>query len=428
MPTGYTALATDNDQDRELNAAFEDSDDEHDDHSETTPLNIGGGQNRAPPQAQIGHYDFERDFDWMAPPPGSPAAPTSTAVPNTIGNSNGIVPDDPVLPPMHPRPSFFRRALGAVLPSHYVSIPTAESSTRIGGGNDGVFANIMGKPQPARTVRDENGEVHIVPEEVQKDVPPTYVEAQADSVPPYWETTVHAPVASMADGEMLVDDLPTGSFLTFLVTMGISFFFQIVGFLLTYLLHTSHAGRYGALGGLGMTLIQFGFYTKQREDDPETLALETQWWETHGVGIVTGTATASFPTATLGVRDDAADAAVPTDDSYVVTSLATKDWLAFFVMTVGWFFLLSSIIGFLRVKRWERHVRASNAPPPTPRHLSRSDMQRDMEIRRNLESVFGLGMEQNVRHDENGSIIVIPDQNRLEEERLTRDLRAAGLL
>lgn len=62
-------------------------------------------------------------------------------------------------------------------------------------------------------------------------------------------------------------------------------------------------------------------------------------------------------------------------------------------------------------------------------------------MRRNIESVFGFsfGDEERterrqqqapvpVRRDENGTVVVIPTQELLEEARLARDLRAAGLL
>ena len=87
--------------------------------------------------------------------------------------------------------------------------------------------------------------------------PQSYAEAQADAVPPYWETTVHAP-STDPDAPMIIDDLPTGSPWLFFTNLFISFFFQFIGFLFTYLLHTSHAAKYGSRAGLGVTLIQFG--------------------------------------------------------------------------------------------------------------------------------------------------------------------------
>jgi hypothetical protein len=126
----------------------------------------------------------------------------------------------------------------------------------VGGGveNDGVFANVMAKPGRARAVRTENGDVHMVPEDSSLDVPPTYADAQADTVPPYWETTVHAPLG-LDGGDILVDNLPTGSVFIFGANLFTSFFFQFVGFLLTYILATSHSARYGSRAGLGLTLI-----------------------------------------------------------------------------------------------------------------------------------------------------------------------------
>jgi len=49
---------------------------------------------------------------------------------------------------------------------------------------------------------------------------------------------------------------PAGSVFISLPTSH-SFFFPFVGFILTYLLHTSHAAKYGSRAGLGLTLIQY---------------------------------------------------------------------------------------------------------------------------------------------------------------------------
>jgi len=38
---------------------------------------------------------------------------------------------------------------------------------------------------------------------------------------------------------------------------------------------------------------------------------------------------------------------------------ATTDWLSFFLMTIGWFILITSLLNFWRVKRWERNILAS---------------------------------------------------------------------
>jgi len=98
--------------------------------------------------------------------------------------------------------------------------------------------------------------------------PQSYTDAQADAVPPYWETTVHAPAIQDRNGNMIIDDLPTGPFWVFASNCLISFFFQFVGFLFTYLFHTSHAAKLGSRAGLGLTLIQFGFYSRTLSSDP----------------------------------------------------------------------------------------------------------------------------------------------------------------
>jgi hypothetical protein len=173
MPARYTALQSN--PDRELHEAFHNGDDDDDDDDEeSTPLtlnNIIVNNNNSVVNAAPGTYDFERDYDY--PPPGSPPGPSALAIPNNIGNSNGRLPESPVQQSFS-RPSFFRRALGGLLPTHYATVPAGDSGARVGGGveNDGVFANVMAKPVKARTVRGENGEVHMVPEDASQDVPP----------------------------------------------------------------------------------------------------------------------------------------------------------------------------------------------------------------------------------------------------------------
>lgn len=181
MPVRYTALPNPGstpDTTCEMEEAFA-SDEEHDGHdaSESTPLTQG--VDSAPAEsslsshqsAAIPTYDFERSYDF--PPPGSPPGPSSRALPNDFGNSNGLLPTSPIVRPQ-PKPSLFRRIMGAVVPSQYMPLATDSNTRPTGGGleNDGVFANVVAKPQPARTILSDNGDIHIVPEETQKDAPP----------------------------------------------------------------------------------------------------------------------------------------------------------------------------------------------------------------------------------------------------------------
>ncbi|KAJ7844364.1 hypothetical protein B0H14DRAFT_3455592 [Mycena olivaceomarginata] len=395
MPTRYAPLPG-----RSVQDADDDLDDAFgsDEEDEQAPLNAHVEQ---PPHHVPGAYDFEREYD--CPPPGSPPLASAFARPNDIGNSNGMLPTEPVIPPV-PRSSFFR------------PIPLASGVHGGGIENDGVFANVMAKPQRARTIRTEDGEIHMVPEDHQKEAPPTLS-----------PRTGRRPCMRQGmdlGSDMIIDDLPSGSVWVFLVNMFISFFFQFVGFLLTFLLHTSHAAKYGSRAGLGLTLIQYGFYSRAGGvNDPETD--EAPDWPT------------LTPNAVSAQAEPSSSADVPQPDAGDITlgGVSSRDWLSFLLMTVGWFLLLSSFIGFWRIKRWESSIRASSQP------ITAEDVERDAAVRRNIESVFGFsfGDEERterrqqqapvpVRRDENGTVVVIPTQELLEEARLARDLRAAGLL
>ncbi|KAI0833312.1 hypothetical protein BC628DRAFT_1335097 [Trametes gibbosa] len=408
---------------RELDDAF-DSEDEGQDSSESTPLTHSlpprTDSHAHPPldadldypspvptpqTAPSGGYDFERDYDYdyARPPPGSPPGPSTRAFPNDFGNSNGLLPTAPVEPPK-PRVPFWRKAVGALLPQHYVQVPTEAPGQRvIGSGteNDGVFANVSAKPSRPVRITDLDGNVQLVPEEVQKETPPSYAEAQADAVPPYWETTVHAPAAMLdPNAYMIVDELPSGSVLSFLITTFVSFFFQFAGFVLTYLLHTTHAAKFGSRAGLGLTLIQYGLI---------------QYGSSFGRGMHAGSGSengtvpdpglnfAEIVAQMNGTRLSDALAALngtgpfdyaaynATDPDAILEiqfAVTSRDWVALILMTLGWFLLLSSCVGFYRVKRWESAIRVASLPQEA---LSPEQRQRDAQVRRNIEAAFGFG-------------------------------------
>jgi hypothetical protein len=95
-------------------------------------------------------------------------------LPNDIGNSNGELPTSPLGTTL-PRPSFLRRAVGAILPTHYVRVPTHEPPTGVRGGgiqNDGVFSNVVVKPASSVPTQAEDGTIYMVPEETQSTAPP----------------------------------------------------------------------------------------------------------------------------------------------------------------------------------------------------------------------------------------------------------------
>jgi hypothetical protein len=187
MPAHYVPLLqqsrTSQDADRELNEAFEgfESDGDDDDYIRSAPHNHANTLSMYPTDPLRGTsgspivpgaYDFERNYDYDRPPPGSPTHPTATTLPNDIGNSNGELPTSPLGTTM-PHPSFLRRAVGAILPTHYVRIPTDE--THAGSQNDGVFSNVFAKTTSSAQVQVEDGSIYMMPEETQSTAPPVCI-------------------------------------------------------------------------------------------------------------------------------------------------------------------------------------------------------------------------------------------------------------
>lgn len=143
---------------------------------------------------------------------------------------------------------------------------------------------------------------------------------------------------------MIIDDLPTGSFLIFCLNVFISFFFQFVGFILTYLLHTSHAAKYGSRAGLGLTLIHYGFYSRTMNtivEDPQPLSdgysSERSW----------------IPNRSL--------TAMSTTPIQNGMSSASRDWLSFLLMTLGKTFSFKDFFSFFYILIFSSIIRLVSA-------------------------------------------------------------------
>ncbi|KAG9317440.1 hypothetical protein JVU11DRAFT_1640 [Chiua virens] len=389
MPARYAPIPNprnDPETNPELDAAFDDSDDEND-IDESRPLNPHYTPSPRQSLDAPGNitYDFNTPVaDWDQPPPGSPPPPTSLSVPNSIGNSNGDIPT--FTPDMVPRQttSLWSRAT-AFLPVRFISqFDQSRSSgrTRImggGAGNDGVFSNVSAKPTTSGTRVQEGDSIYIVPEESSSAAPPSYAAAQADAAPPYHTSLVLLPPSSLYDtnafsgpptqGSVIVDSLPTGTLFAFLWNTLVSTTFQFVGFVLTWVMHTTHAAKYGSRAGLGITLIQWGFALRARLDDAMNAAVGT--WE-DGTRISFGsTKEAEDYYNNISLFGNGTAPATTTQpipgqgegqlgNSFLTGPIATE-WLSFFLMTIGWFLLLTSSLWFWRVKRWERSILASHA-------------------------------------------------------------------
>ena len=97
-------------------------------------------------------------------------------------------------------------------------------------------------------------------------------------------------------------------------------------------------------------------------------------------------------------------------------SPSTTEWISFILMSVGWFVLLTSLLGFWRVKRWERGIRQANEAPaiPTAGVLHNGTSR--------FLAAFGIPTDDD---EDRGQNEEPPSEA---EIRLTRELRASGLL
>jgi hypothetical protein len=174
----------------------------------------------------------------------------------------------------------------------------------------------------------------------------TYEQAAADATPPYWETTILAP-GTYGD-EVFVEGLPVGSLFSFIWNAMISMSFQLVGFLLTYLLHTTHAAKNGSRAGLGITLVQFGFGFRSAVLNPGGGGNDSP-----GTGFDGNVP--SDPNA-HDFDPDSVGSGSGQDTTPAGSAITGSDWLAYGLMIVGWFILIKSVSDFIRARRHEQLV------------------------------------------------------------------------
>ena len=132
---------------------------------------------------------------------------------------------------------------------------------------------------------------------------------------------------------LLIEGLPSGTVFSFAWNFLISISFQFVGFMLTYLLHTSHAAKYGSRAGLGVTLIQYGLYSRSSYDgdmfgggsDDETGDMMT------GGGSATRLLRRMRMWMPSPSNDQDSDRAM----AMSMSSSMIHDWLSFLLMTIG---------------------------------------------------------------------------------------------
>lgn len=147
--------------------------------------------------------------------------------------------------------------------------------------------------------------------------------------------------------DVFVDGLLVGSMFSFIWNALISMSFQLIGFLLTYLLHTTHAAKHGSRAGLGITLVQYGFQMRYSSSIAPT-----------DPGAPNG--------PTDGVPDDPnahdfnpSEVSSGSGMASAMSGLSTSDWLSYVLMIVGWFILIRAVADFMRARRQEALVRSS---------------------------------------------------------------------
>ncbi|MCJ1326421.1 hypothetical protein MMC10_003085 [Thelotrema lepadinum] len=217
----------------------------------------------------------------------------------------------------------FARAL-TTLPSIFSS-NRSRGAASAAASNDGVFANLNAKPERGEKMEEQ---------------PPSYEQAAADATPPYWETTIMAP--GMASDEVYIDGLPVGSFFSFVWNGIISMAFQLVGFLLTYLLHTTHAARNGSRAGLGVTLINYGFTMR-------SMSVKNHAGAQQQYSQPVDPNSHDFDPAN-------AEATVVVMDDQTSGGNFAGEWLAYVLMIVGWIVLIKAVTDFIKARRHEQLI------------------------------------------------------------------------
>ncbi|MCJ1391656.1 hypothetical protein MMC18_004521 [Xylographa bjoerkii] len=225
----------------------------------------------------------------------------------------------------------------STIPATSMRAPTGRTPyATFSSSNDGVFANLNAKPERGEKTEDQ---------------PPSYEQAAADATPPYWETTILTP--GMVSDEVYVDGLPVGSLFSFVWNGIISMSFQLVGFLLTYLLHTTHAAKNGSRAGLGITLVNYGFVMKSSASSRRGKA-DQQYGQPPDPN--------SHDFDPSAVSDSAAAAVASMANSQSTPSAAAgravfaSEWIAYTLMIVGWFILIKSVTDFIKARRHEQLV------------------------------------------------------------------------
>ncbi|OMJ28085.1 Metal homeostatis protein BSD2 [Smittium culicis] len=132
--------------------------------------------------------------------------------------------------------------------SHQTPNNSTYKSTLNGMKNDGVFKNLSVKPE-STSLNDQSPPL------------PTYDDIFGSNTSnPFFNSESTMECIDDSSNSLNVDGMPVGSALHFILNFVIALVFHIIGFLLTYFLHSTHASLSGSLAGFGTAMINFGVY------------------------------------------------------------------------------------------------------------------------------------------------------------------------
>ncbi|KAK6459204.1 uncharacterized protein RJT20DRAFT_124391 [Scheffersomyces xylosifermentans] len=207
----------------------------------------------------------------------------------------------------------------------------------IGQGTDGVFRNLMAKPDT-----DAN-------RQEQENNPPSYEEAAADATPEYWESTVISP---MYEDEVFVEGLPVGNIANFVWNGLVTVAFQFVGFVLCYLLHTSHAAKQGSRAGLGITFIFYGWGmvpSNFGHADKVPGRYEPQDPNSYDIDKSSSISSTTVDTYNSGFQQHS-------EGSSSLLTNSSAPYIAYGIIAFGLFIIIKSVVDYYRVKQMERVI------------------------------------------------------------------------
>jgi TRAP-type C4-dicarboxylate transport system permease small subunit len=137
--------------------------------------------------------------------------------------------------------------------------------------------------------------------------------------------------------------MPVGSIFSFIWNGMISMSFQLVGFLLTYLLHSTHAAKNGSRAGLGITLIQYGFYMKSSSTSDGMTGAPAD-----GYAQPPDPNSHSFDKGSVNNNGS--------ESGNTLSDIASSEWVAYILMIVGWFILIRAVSDYIKARRHEQLV------------------------------------------------------------------------